>query len=105
MLLLYFTPGEITEEHWEEQNVDVMRFHATQHFDPVPEYNLPERTLEQNIILLSNAEAGWVVRICGEIDMDQLLEVARNLEIRETGRVLTYEDFEDHYTFFDGGVG
>ncbi len=105
LLLLYYTPGEIIEEHWDEQGVDVMRFHCTQHLDAVPEYDMPERTLEQDIILLSNAEAGWVVRICGEIGMDQLLEVARNLEIRETGKVLRYEDFRDHYTFMDGGVG
>ena len=105
LLLLYYTPEEITEEHWDEQGVDVMRFHCTQHFDAVPEYDMPERTLEQDIILLSNAEAGWVVRICGEIGMEQLLKVARNLEIRETGKVLRYEDFENHYTFMDGGVG
>lgn len=105
LLLLYYTPGEIIEEHWDGQDVDVMRFHCTQHLDAVPGYNVPERTLEQDIILLSNAEEGWVVRICGEIGMEQLLKVARNLEIRETGQVLRYEDFENHYTFMDGGVG
>ena len=106
LLLLYYTPGEITEEHWEEQNVDVMRFHCTQELPAVPERDIPARTLEQDIILLSNADAGWVVRICGEIGMDQLLEVARHLEIRETGKILRYEDFEGHhYTFMDGGVG
>ena len=105
MLLLYYTPEQITEEHWDGQDVDVMYFHATQHFDAVPEYNMPERTLEQNIIVMSNAEGGWVVRLAGEIGMDEMLKVARNLEIRETGEILTYEDFEDHYLFFDGGVG
>ena len=106
LLLLYYTPGEIVEEHWDEQGVDVMRFHCTQDLPAVPEYNVPARTLEQDIILLSNTEEGWVVRICGEIGMEQLLEVARNLEIRETGKVLRYEDFDGHhYTFMDGGVG
>ncbi len=105
LLLLYYTPEDIIEEHWDEQNVDVMRFHATQHLEAVPAFNVPERTLEQDILLLSNPEAGWVVRICGEAGMDALLKVARNLEIRETGRTLTYDDFEDHYTFMDGGVG
>ena len=105
LLLLYFTPGEIVEEHWDEPDVDVMRFHCTQHFDAVPEYSMPERTLGQNILLLSNADAGWVIRICGEISMDELIRVAKNLEIRETGRVLTCDDFENHFCFFDGGVG
>ena len=105
MLLLYYTPEQITEEHWDEQDVDVMYFHATQHFDAVPEYNMPERTIGQNIVVLSNAEGGWVVRLAGEISMDEMLEVARNLEIRETGKTMTYDDFENHYLFFDGGVG
>ena len=105
LLLLDYMPEDIIEEHWDEQNVDVMRFHATQHLEARPAFNVPERTLEQDILLMSNAEAGWVVRICGEAGMDALLEVAKNLEIRETGRTLTYDDFEDHYTFMDGGVG
>ena len=105
LLLLYYTPDEIIEEHWDEQNVDVMRFHCTQFFDARPEINMEAYTLEQDIILMSNVEAGWVVRICGETGMDTLLRVAKNLEIRETGKTLTYEDFESHYTFMDGGVG
>lgn len=103
LLLLYYTPENIIEEHWDEQGVDVMRFHCTQ----ILEGNAyaPERRLEQDILLMSNPEEGWIVRICGEAGMDTLLKVAKNLEIRETGRVLTYSDFERHYTFMDGGVG
>ena len=105
LLLLYYTPGEIIEEHWDEQNVDVMRFHCTQHRDAVPDFGIPEYTLEEDIILMSNPDAGWIVRICGEIGMDELVMVAKNLEIRETGKVLSYGDFENHYAFMDGGVG
>ncbi len=103
LLLLYYTPGEIIEEHWDEQNVDVMRFHCTMTLEA--NAYAPERTLEQDILLMSNPEAGWVVRLCGEIGMDELVKVARNLEIFETGTALTYDDFENHYAFMDGGVG
>lgn len=103
LLLLYYTPENIIEEHWDEQNVDVMRFHATKHIEASA--YAPEHTTEQDILLMANAEAGWVVRICGEAGMDVLVRVAQNLEISETGNVLTYGDFEDHYTFMDGGVG
>ena len=103
LLLLYYTPENIIEEHWDEQGVDVMRFHATEIL-PANDHR-PEQTLEQDIILMSNPDAGWVVRICGEAGMDTLLEVAKNLEIRETGRTMTYDDFENHYAFMDGGVG
>lgn len=105
LLLLYYTPEEIIEEHWDEQGVDVMRFHCTEHFDARPEIGMDEYTLEQDIILLSDADAGWVVRVCGEIGMDELVKIARGLEIRETGKVLTCNDFENHYAFMDGGVG
>ena len=106
LLLLYYTPEEIIEDHWGEQDVDVMRFHCTEHFDARPEIGMDEYTLEQDIILMSNADAGGVVRVCGEIGMDQLVKVARNLEIRETGKVLTCDDFEgNHFAFMDGGVG
>lgn len=105
LLLLYYVPDEIIEDHWDDLSVDVMRFHCTQHFDARPEHNIDEYTLEQDIILLSNADEGWVVRLAGEIGMDQLVKVAKNLEIRETGNVMTYDDFENHYNFMDGGVG
>ena len=105
LLLLYYTPEEIIEEHWDEQGVDVMRFHCTEHFDARPEIGMDEYTLEQDIILLSDADAGWAVRVCGEIGMDELVKIARGLEIRETGKVLTCDDFENHYAFMDGGVG
>ena len=106
LLLLYYTPEEIIEEHWDELGVDVMRFHCTEHFDARPEIGMDEYTLEQDIILMSNADAGWAVRVCGEIGMDELVKVARGLEIRETGKVLTCDDFEgNHFAFMDGGVG
>lgn len=105
LLLLYYTPEEIIEEHWDELGVDVMRFHCTEHFDARPEIGVDEYTLEQDIILMSNADAGWAVRVCGEIGMDELVNIAKNLEIRETGKVLTCNDFENHYAFMDGGVG
>ena len=106
LLLLYYTPEEIIEEHWDEQNVDVMRFHCTEHLDARPGIGMDEYTLEQDIILMSNADAGWAVRVCGEIGMDELVNIAKNLEIRETGKVLTCDDFEgNHFAFMDGGVG
>lgn len=105
LLLLYHKPDEIREDHWDDKGVDVLSFHGVNHLEAVPEYNVPERDLEQNFVVLSDPEAGWVIALSGQIDLNEMLEVARNLEIRETGKILTYEDFEDHYTFFDGGVG
>lgn len=103
MLMLYQTPGEITEEHWD--NLDVLRFSATQHLDAVPEYNVPERDYVFNFILLSNPEEGWVVEICGQDDMEILQKIAENMEFRTTGKILTQEDFPNKYLFIDVGQG
>lgn len=109
MLMLYQTPSEITEEHWDDLDVDVMSFHGTQHFEErdFPEMNMhmDAYDLEYDYVLLSNEEKGWVVTVCGQLGMDRVRKVAENLEIRETGNTLTQADFENKYLFIDGGVG
>lgn len=105
LLMLYQTPGEIAKEHWDGQDVDVLRFCGTQVLEARPEFDVPERTLEYNYAVLSNARSGWIVVVAGQLDMDTITRVAKNLEIRETGETAAYEDFPDHYAFFDGGVG
>ena len=105
MLLLYQTPGEIREEHWDEKNLDVLLFHSSIHLDAAPEYDVPARDYEFDNILLLNQEEGWVVKLVGQIGEEQLRKVAENLEFRPTGDVLRYEDFDSHFVFFDAGVG
>ena len=105
MLLLYQTPGEIREEHWEDQGVDVLLFHSSQHLDAVPEYDVPARDFEFDNILMLNQEEGGVVKLVGQIGEEQLRKVAEHLEIRPTGNILRSEDFRDRFLFFDAGVG
>lgn len=109
MLMLYGTPGEITEEHWAEMNADVLSFHGRQHFDArdIPELNMhmDAYDIDYDYVLLSNEEKGWVIEVCGQLGMDTVRKVAENLEIRETGSVLTSDDFQNKYLFIDGGIG
>lgn len=109
MLMLYQSPSDLTEEHWDDMNVDVLSFHGRQHFDERYVEALGKTTeaydLEYDYVLLSNAEAGWVIEVCGQLGMDTVRKVARNLEIRETGNVLTSDDFQNQFLFIDGGVG
>ncbi len=105
LLLLYQTPGEIREEHWEEKNLDVLLFRSSIHFDAVPDYGIPARDQVIDNILLLNQEEGWVVKVVGQIGEEQLRKVAENLEFRPTGNTLRYEDFDSHFAFFDAGVG
>ena len=110
MLMLYQTPGEIREEQWDNLNADVLSFHGRQHFDE--QYfdcwtgkTIKAYDIDYDYVLLSNAEAGWVVEVCGQLGMDTVRRVAENLEVRETGRALTAGDFENKFVFIDGGVG
>ena len=109
MLMLYQTPGEITEEHWDELGADVLSFHGKQHFDErdIPELNMhiDANDIEYDYVLLSNEEKGWIVEVCGQLGMDTVRKVAENLEILETGNTLTQTDFQNKYLFIDGGVG
>ena len=105
LLMLYQTPGEIAEEHWDGQDVDVLRFCGSKVMEARPEFDVPERNLKYNYAVLSNARSGWIVVVAGQLDMDTITRVAKNLEIRETGETAAYEDFPDHYAFFDGSVG
>ena len=105
MLLLYQTPGEITEEHWDQQDADVLRFTTTQQHKEELKLGTKTYTVGFNYIVMANARAGWVVVVDGELDMDTLVKIAKNLEIRETGETATYDDFTNHYVMFDGGVG
>ena len=105
LLMLYQTPGEIAGEHWDGQDVDVLRFCGSQVMEARPEFDATERTLKYNYAVLSNARSGWIVVVAGQLDMDTITRVAKNLEIRETGETAAYEDFPDHYAFFDGSVG
>lgn len=96
LILIENTPSNFVEERWEELGVDVLRFHCTQE----------AYKFEHDTILLSNADEGWIIRVSGQIGMDELIKVAKNLEIRETGKTFTYDDFEgNHYRFIDAAVG
>ena len=109
MLMLYQTPSELTEEHWDSLNADVLSFHGKQHFDEryveALGRTIEAYDIEYDYVLLSNAEAGWVIEVCGQLGMDTVRKVAENLEIRETGNVLTPVDFQNRFLFIDGGVG
>ena len=109
MLMLYQTPGEISEEHWSSLDADVLSFHGKQHFDErdIPEMNMhiDAYDLEYDYVLLSNEKQGWVIEVCGQLDKDTIRKVAENLEIRETGNTLTQADFQNKFLFIDGGVG
>ena len=83
MLMLYQTPGEITEEHWDKLNADVLSFHGKQHFEerdiPELDMHIGAYDIEYDYVLLSNEEQGWIIEVCGQLGMDTVRKVAENL--------------------------
>ena len=103
ILMLYHTPSDIKEEQWGD--LDVLKFRGTQHLDARPEFGQEAYTIEYNYVLLSNADDGWIITVAGMLDMDTIVKVAENIEVRETGNILTSDDFQNKFVFMDGGVG
>ena len=107
MILMYHTPEKILNEEWGEYQV--LKFHATQHFDAIDDeemdYHVPERTLDYYYVILFSPDDGYVIVVSGTSDMETIEHVARDLQVRKTGNTLRAEDFEQNCAFIDVGQG
>ena len=105
MLLMYQTPGEITEERWGDETV--LKFEATQHFEAreSPAGSFPEHTDHYYFVIRFSEAEGYIVVTSGTSDMETVEHVARELEIVQTGETVRTEDFVNHAVFIDVGQG
>ena len=107
MILMYQTPEKILNEQWGDHQI--LKFHATQHFDAIDDdstgLHRPERTLNYYYVIVFSPEEGYVIVVSGTSDMETVEHVARDLQIRKTGRTLRAEDFENNCVFIDVGQG
>ena len=105
MLLMYQTPGEITEEHWGDETV--LKFEATQHFEAreSPAGSFPEHTSHYYFVIRFSESEGYIVVTSGTSDMETVEHVARELEIAQTDETVRTGDFVNHAVFIDVGQG
>lgn len=105
MLLMYQTPGEITQEQWGDETV--LKFEATQHFDASegPAGSVPEHTGHYFFVIRFSESEGYIIVTAGTSDMETVEHVARELEIVQTGETVRTEDFVNHAVFIDVGQG
>ena len=107
MILMYQTPETIISEQWGEHQV--LKFHATQHFDAVDDddrgIHTPERNLDYYYVILFSPDEGYVIVVCGTSDMETVEHVAKDLQIKKTGNRLSSTDFEQNCVFIDVGQG
>ena len=105
MILMYQVPEKIISEQWGEHQV--LKFHATQHFDAIDDgdYHVPERDLDYYYVMLFNPDEGYIIVVSGTSDMETIEHVARDLQIKKTGNMLSAKDFEQNCVFIDVGQG
>ena len=105
MLLMYQTPGEITEEHWGDETV--LKFEATQHFEAreSPAGSFPEHTSHYYFVIRFSERDGYIVVTSGTSDMETVEHVARELTIVQTDETVRTGDFVNHAVFIDVGQG
>ena len=107
MILMYHTPEKIISEQWGDHQV--LKFHATQHFDAVDDddrdIHSTERNLDYYYVMLFSPEEGYIIVVCGTSDMETIEHVARDLQIKKTGNMLSSKDFEQNCVFIDVGQG
>ena len=64
-----------------------------------------ERNLDYYYVLLFSPEDGYIIVVCGTSDMETIEHVARELQIKKTGKMLSSADFEQNCVFIDVGQG
>ena len=58
-----------------------------------------------NHIILFHPEQGWIFCIRGDLPMEELMEIARNVEVEQTEGLVEHSQFRNPYDIFDAGQG
>ena len=100
MILMDFEPDKITEESWGD--VQVYKFAAKSgHAIDADQTMFPIG----NFVILFHPEQGWIVGVRGYDSMENLEQIARNLEVVQTEEVIRSTDFENKIDFCDIYIG
>ena len=100
MVLSGWTPGAITEESWGD--VQAYKFTAT----ATHAMNAEGTVFAQgNFVILFHPEEGWIIGVRGYDSMANIEQIARGLEVRQTGGTIRSTDFEAPYADCDIYIG
>ena len=100
LILMNHTPDQIEEEDWDGRHVIKI---TTNHWKGIDGelHELPET----NYVLIIDADQGWIFAIRGTASMDDLLYLAKNLEVEQTEEIVRKDQFEKPYDFLDAARG
>ena len=95
-------PDQVNEETWGELSVQTFICSTWRDWQTgeTGKYDIP-----LNHIILFHPEQGWIFCIRGTLPMDELLEIARNVEVEQTEGLVERSQFRNPYDIFDAGQG
>ena len=100
MILSGWAPDAITEEIWEQ--VQAYKFTATATHPMNPEGTA---FATGNFVILFHPEEGWIIGVRGYDSMENIEQIARNLEVRQSGGTIRSSDFETPFADCDIYIG
>ena len=100
LILMNHTPDQMEEEDWDGRHVIKI---TSDHWKGIDGelHDLPET----NYVLIIDTDQGWIFAIRGTASMDDLLYLAKNLEVEQTEEIVRKDQFEKPYDFFDAARG
>ena len=100
LILMNHTPDQMEEEDWNGRHVIKI---TSDHWKGIDGelHDLPET----NYVLIIDTDQGWIFAIRGTASMDDLLYLAKNLEVEQTEEIVRKDQFEKPYDFFDAARG
>ena len=93
LLLNVYEPEEIIDETWGDYQIT--KFAATWSDDSSP------YSIDKNYYIMYQPEAGYILIVSGDSDMQTLERIGQSLEIEATGESISAADYHNYNTFFD----
>lgn len=104
MLLLNYTPGEITEETWGDYQIT--KFDAVSYTPGISFFGIEPHTVERSYYIMFHQTLGYIIVISGvDADIATLERIGKNLEIDMTDDVISSADYHEYNVPIDGALG
>ncbi len=102
LILLNQVPDEITQETWGDLSVQMFSCSTWRDWKSgeAGSYNSPV-----NHVVLFHPEQGWIFSVRGTVSMEDLVKIARNIEVEQTEGLVEASQFRNPYDIFDAGQG
>lgn len=102
LILLNQVPDQVQEETWGELSVQTFSCSTWRDWKSG---ETGECDIPVNHVVLFHPEQGWIFAIRGTLPLEELVEIARSLEVEQTEGLVEQSQFTNPYDIFDAGQG